>query len=488
MAARKKNMLAAVVLALLLVMLTAGITLAAPTITMTVDGQTIATDVAPYLQNNRTMVPVRYAAEPMGATLNWEGGSVQKATIQKGNDVVEITIGQTTAYVNGEAKTLDAPAEVKDGRTMVPLRFIAESLNAQVNWIAESQQVVIVSAGGNSDNSQSSNTDDYGRRSGPATPTTADNAGFRYIGYYYDSNSLKDLQQQTDKLTDVIHFGYELQEDGSIAEKANFSSDKFLAAGGGLELAQEAQLPALLLVTGFDKEVLTTVLTDASLRQTAVNNIVALVEEEGYDGADLDFEQVPAACRKGYVAFVKELKAALGEKTVSLSVTAKEGAYQTWLDGYDYAGLADAADWMIVMCYDQHYAGSEAGPVAGADWVEKVIQYMINEEGVAKDKLYIGLGLYGRAWGNGGSSNLAIINQIIEERNITVQYESGSEVPYFRYTRDAAEGERIVYYEDAYSVGVKAALVKRYQLAGIAIWRMGIVPDDVYQAIVDSRP
>ncbi len=39
------------------------------------------------------MVPVRYAAEPMGATLNWEGGSVQKATIQKGNDVVEITIG-----------------------------------------------------------------------------------------------------------------------------------------------------------------------------------------------------------------------------------------------------------------------------------------------------------------------------------------------------------------------------------------------------------
>ena len=105
-----------------------------------------------------------------------------------------------------------------------------------------------------------------------------------------------------------------------------------------------------------------------------------------------------------------------------------------------------------------------------------------------KDKLYIGLGLYGRAWGNGGSSNLAIINQIIEERNITVQYESGSEVPYFRYTRDAAEGERIVYYEDAYSVGVKAALVKRYQLAGIAIWRMGIVPDDVYQAIVDSRP
>ncbi len=124
----------------------------------------------------------------------------------------------------------------------------------------------------------------------------------------------------------------------------------------------------------------------------------------------------------------------------------------------------------------------EVGPVAGADG-SKVIQYMVNEEGVAKDKLYIGVGLYGRAWGNGGSSNLAIINQIIEERNITVQYESGSEVPYFRYTRDAAEGERIVYYEDAYSVGVKAALVKRYQLAGIAIWRMGIVPDDVYQAI-----
>ncbi len=59
MAARKKSMLAAMVLALLLAMLTAGAALAAPTITMVVDGQTIATDVAPYLQNDRTMVPVR---------------------------------------------------------------------------------------------------------------------------------------------------------------------------------------------------------------------------------------------------------------------------------------------------------------------------------------------------------------------------------------------------------------------------------------------
>jgi len=473
-------------------------------ITMTVDGMTVTPDVLPYIVNDRTMVPIRYAAEPMGAVLGWQGGSVQKATIRKNDDIVEISIGQTVAYVNGTSYPLDAPAEAKSGRTMVPLRFVAEGLNANVAWVGAEKKVVIttkmetpddpddpdeipIADENTGDTSDNATVDQYGRRSGPAVPTTADNEDFKYIGYYYDANSLNDMQDHLDNLSATIHFAYTLTASGEISKKDNFSNDQFYACGGAYDIAQDNGLPALMLVTGFNKDILVPVLNTEATRDIAIANIANIVEDNNLDGVDLDFEAVPSSCRESFVTFVRLLKEALGEgKIVSLSVTAREADYQTWLNGYDYAGLADAADWLIVMCYDQHYSGSVAGPVGGADWMERVIKYMLGL-GVPKDKFYVGFGIYGRAWGKGGASLLPTINQIVEDRGITVQYESGSEVPYFTYVNDSGE-TRLVYYEDAYSVGVKASLVKRYGLAGVALWRMGIIPDDIYEALINSRP
>lgn len=109
---------------------------------ISVFGREIKNDVAPKIVNDRTMLPIRIVAESLGGTVTWNG-ELQRVTIQKGADVILITIGADTAYVNGTAVKLDAAAFVENGRTYLPLRFVSETLGAQVVWNEAEKTVTI---------------------------------------------------------------------------------------------------------------------------------------------------------------------------------------------------------------------------------------------------------------------------------------------------------------------------------------------------------
>lgn len=106
-------------------------------------GDAIRNDVAPEIRNERMMLPIRFIAENLGGTVVWNTAE-QKTVIVKEGNVIEIPIGQTTAYVNGEAIELDSPAYIANDRTYLPLRFVAENLDAEVIWKADTQQVYII--------------------------------------------------------------------------------------------------------------------------------------------------------------------------------------------------------------------------------------------------------------------------------------------------------------------------------------------------------
>ncbi|OQB15584.1 MAG: hypothetical protein BWY15_00296 [Firmicutes bacterium ADurb.Bin193] len=112
------------------------------TIKVEIDGTAHTFDPAPILVNDRTMVPMRYIFEIMGATVSWEEAT-ETVTAVKGDTTIVLKIGSTEAKVNGAAKVLDAPAMLYQDRTMVPIRFISESLGADVQWIEASNKVVI---------------------------------------------------------------------------------------------------------------------------------------------------------------------------------------------------------------------------------------------------------------------------------------------------------------------------------------------------------
>lgn len=99
-------------------------------------------DVAPYIKNDRTYVPMRYLGEALGAEVVWDDAA-RTVTLTKGETTVVFTIGSTTYTVNGEAKTADVAPEITNDRTMLPARFVAEAFGAVVGWDASTQTVLI---------------------------------------------------------------------------------------------------------------------------------------------------------------------------------------------------------------------------------------------------------------------------------------------------------------------------------------------------------
>jgi hypothetical protein len=102
-------------------------------------------DMKPTMMNGRVMVPVRGVFEHMDSTVMWdaEAGMV---TAQRGNDIIKLPVNSQFATVNGKRVRLDTPATVRSGRTMVPLRFLSEALGAGVDWVASSRTVEITTS------------------------------------------------------------------------------------------------------------------------------------------------------------------------------------------------------------------------------------------------------------------------------------------------------------------------------------------------------
>jgi hypothetical protein len=100
-------------------------------------------DQKPFIdKNNRTLVPIRFIAEEMKAEVGWDAPR-KLVTIDKGNISIELLIGEKRATVNGSVKTFDTSAVIYTNRTMVPLRFISETLDADVDWDKDTRTVYI---------------------------------------------------------------------------------------------------------------------------------------------------------------------------------------------------------------------------------------------------------------------------------------------------------------------------------------------------------
>lgn len=99
-------------------------------------------DAAPVIKNDRTMLPIRFVAESLGAKVDWNSESRMVKITAEAIDI-SLVIGENTASVNGEQKELDSPSFIENNRTYLPVRFVAESLGAEVNWNGETKTVTI---------------------------------------------------------------------------------------------------------------------------------------------------------------------------------------------------------------------------------------------------------------------------------------------------------------------------------------------------------
>lgn len=98
-----------------------------------INGKNVVSDVAPFIDNDRTLVPIRVISENLGYSVNWDN-QTRKVTVKNNDKSIELTIGKKEVNINGTNNSIDVAPMIKNERTFVPLRFISESFDNDVNW------------------------------------------------------------------------------------------------------------------------------------------------------------------------------------------------------------------------------------------------------------------------------------------------------------------------------------------------------------------
>lgn len=299
------------------------------------------------------------------------------------------------------------------------------------------------------------------------------------LGYYMATATADEaLRSHVDHLTDLSPWTWQIGPDGSL--NPDFPQGKTAAA---LAFAGRKGVGTHVLIHNFqggafDAGLATRILTSPEVRDRIAAELLQLAETWRFKGVHVDFENVPPEARDHLTDFIAELALRLRPAGIQLSMAVPARTHTSGGQGYDYGALARHLDFMVVMTYDQHWQGGAPGPVAGIDWVNQVVDYML-DVGVPANKLVLGLAGYGYDWSvsRAGAewaqalTHAQVMARLEEARrrdpSVTLQWDPQAHVPYFAY------GDRIVYFENADSISHKLELVRNRGLAGVALWRLG---------------
>lgn len=226
------------------------------------------------------------------------------------------------------------------------------------------------------------------------------------------------------------------------------------------------------------------ILSSTTTRQKLIDSLMNDLITYGIDGINVDFEQLSMDCGEHFVEFIRELSVACRKNGKVLSVD--NYVPRDFNDYYDRKEQGIVADYVIVMGYDEHYAGSkEAGSVASIDYVEDGIAQTVKE--VPAEKVINAIPFYTRIWettGDGISSqavDMVTAEQFISNHGITAEWDETTCQNYGEYA--SGDSRYQVWLEDADSIKVKLNVMENYGIGGVAEWRLGFEKPEIWDVI-----
>ncbi len=220
-----------------------------------------------------------------------------------------------------------------------------------------------------------------------------------------------------------------------------------------------------------------------SVRKKLISSLMADVKQYDLDGINLDIEGIKASAGPHYVQFIRELSVSCRREGVILSVDNYVPAgYNSF---YNRAEQGRVADYVIIMGYDEHFAGGEAGSVASYPYVKEGIEKTLEQ--VPHEKVINAVPFYTRVWtekdGKTTSSALGIqgAQRWIEENNVDLYWQE--EIGQYYGELPTEDGLKQIWMEDERSLALKMDLISEYDLAGVGCWKLGFEPASVWDTV-----
>ena len=236
------------------------------------------------------------------------------------------------------------------------------------------------------------------------------------------------------------------------------------------------------MTNDFDEEAL---FLNSANRKAFIDNLIASVTAAGADGINIDCERIGNVTGPHYVQFLRELAIETRKHGLTLSVD----NYQQ-NEGNLYYNLKEqglVADYVIIMGYDEHWSGcSEAGSVASIGFVENGVTGALNA-GVPKEKLINGVPFYTRLWKTEGVNvtsqalGMSEAQAWLDEHAITPLWDEET----CQYTASREDGTALyeIWLEEPKSLEAKMSVMQKYDIAGVACWKLGFEYPEIWQSI-----
>lgn len=314
-------------------------------------------------------------------------------------------------------------------------------------------------------------------QAGSSLPPTRVSA---WLVYFDEGAALDDFEKNASRLSSVSAEWLTLDPQGKVItrpypSKEQVARTKQIARRNNVKLLAMASNYA---ETGFDAKRVTVALATAASREAHAQAMIQHVESHGIDGIDLDYESMAATDRDRYSDLVDRLAKGLHMKGkyLSIAVHPKQEEPGGWEGpkSQDWKRLGAAVDAFRVMTYDFSWDGSEAGPLAPPDWVERVLMFATTI--VPKDKIEMGLPTYGYIWkGKTGRSVTWPEWQAWRGKNPEIRHPSQE--------LTASAGEETGFFADGVAAKYKLPLVQKLGLGGIAFWRLGSQPEGYFNVL-----
>ena len=261
-----------------------------------------------------------------------------------------------------------------------------------------------------------------------------------------------------------------------------------LASGEYVMQAHEKGLKVWGLIDNFSENMsTTTVLSKTSSRQNLENQLVTYALKSGLDGINIDFESLSEDVGIHFLQFLRELSIQCHENNLVLSVD--NPVPEDFTSHYDRTEQGKVVDYVIIMGYDEHYVGSDAGSVASLPWVEQGVKDTLAE--VPAKRTILAIPFYTRLWKttDGGALTSEAIGmdqaqQVISENGAETYWDKTTSQNYGTYEGDGATYQ--IWLEDSQSVAEKVKLISKYELAGVAEWKLGFENSGIWSVITEN--
>lgn len=317
-----------------------------------------------------------------------------------------------------------------------------------------------------------------------------------WIPYWDFDSGLETLQANPDSFETILPVIYSLNADGSL----NIRNSQFKELQ---EYAKVNEIKFIPSIGMFNHDDFTKVLQEEENYARQISSITTAIEDNRFDGIDLDYESIKLSDKTKYEQFIQELHTEIGaleqkedrEITLSITVLSKWGdnipypSLKETRQAQDWTYLSKYADELRIMAYDySNQYQADPGPIAPLPWVNLILQEAIKK--VPKEKIFLGVHNYGYNW---AASELNVLkdlipktpsdklsadaytyDQIIDIKNTYSGEDFEIELwgeRYYKYKRNG--GDRILVYMNQSNIEERKNLAQDFQIEGISLWRLG---------------